>query len=435
MNGTIQKILTIALLMVCTTSAQADNWPNWRGPAYNGSSQATNLPHQWSQTENIEWVTPMPGSSAATPIVWNDRVFVSSFDDETENLLALCLDRRDGKILWKKITGSGAGAQRRHNKASPSPITDGEYVYFYYGSGDLVCFDFDGNKIWSRNIQKDYGTFAVQFGYGSSPLLYRNQLYIIVMQRDTTYRTNEPRESYFLAIDPKTGKNLWKHLRPSDARRESFESYTTPIPYEGSGRNEIVLHGGDYTTGHDPETGKELWRWGSYNPRKIPTWRIVPSAVTGAGKIFVAAPKRSPLYAIAGGAKGAIGLDQAAWKFDASPPDVCTPLFYKDRLFVFDGDKYVMTCIDPQSGKTIWSGRTGGDKVYRASPTGGDGKIYCFNEDGLVVVLDATADEYKELSRIEMGEGPSRSSIALSDGHLFIRTAKNLYCVGKSGSQ
>jgi outer membrane protein assembly factor BamB len=427
----IRTVYCMALLMASLTLASAENWPHWRGPQYNGSSQVSGLPTSWSKTDNVRWVTPMPGESAATAIVWDDKVFVSSFDEKTDALLALCLDKASGEILWQKVAGDGSGPQRRHNKASPSPVTDGTYVYFYYGSGELVCFDFAGNKIWDRSLEKDFGSFSVQFGYGSSTLLYDGKLYVIVLQRDTPLETGEARESFLLAIDPKTGKDLWRQVRPSDALRESFEAYTTPIPFEGGGRKEILIHGGDYTTGHDAATGKELWRWGSYNPTKISSWRIVPSAVTGDGKIFVSAPKRAPLYALASGATGAVPLNQALWKFDVNPTDVCTPLFYKNRLFVFDGDKHVMTCLDPKTGKVIWSGNTGGKTVYRSSPTGGDGKIYCMNEDGLIVVLDATGDQYKELFRIEMGEGPSRASIALSEGCIFIRTKENLYCIGK----
>ncbi len=421
----------VCFFIFCVIPIQAENWPQWRGPNHNGSTQADNLPVKWSKTENVKWVTPMPGLSAATPIIWNDKIFVSSLDDDTLELAALCIDRSNGQILWRKKTGSGEGIQRRNNKASPSPVTDGKYVFFYYGSGDLICFDYDGKKIWSRNIEDDYGSFAVQFGYASSPLLYENRLYILVLQRNTELESGKPRESYLLAIDPKTGENLWKHVRPTDARLESFEAYTTPVPFEIDGRKEIIIHGGDYTTGHDSKTGRELWRWGSYNPKKIRHWRIVPSAVTGMGKIYVAAPKRAPLYAIAGGLEGHVSLDQALWIFDDNPPDVCTPLFYNNRLYVFDGDQYVMSCLDPKTGDMIWSGNLGGETVYRASPTGGDGKIYCINEDGLVVVIDADAKEYKEQFRVQMNEGPCRSSIALTDGNLLIRTAKNLYCIGE----
>ncbi len=425
--------ILLCLSLLCNPIIQAENWPNWRGPNYNGSTDANNLPVNWSKTDNIAWKTPLPGASAATPIIWNDHVFVSSINENTQQLLAICINRKNGDVLWQKNIGIGYGEQRRHNKASPSPVTDGEHVYFYYGTGDLACFDFEGNQIWERQLEEDHGSFSVQWGYGSSPLLYKGKLYIPVLQRDTILQeTDEPRNSFLLAIDPKTGKDLWKHIRPSDANRESHESYVTPIPYEHNGRSAIIIHGGDYTTAHDPKNGEEIWRWGSYNPRKIGHWRIVPSPVTGKGHVFVSAPKRAPLYAIDGTENGKLALDEAEWKFEKNPTDVCTPAFYQGYLYVYDGDRYVMTCMKPETGEVIWSGELGGNKVYRSSPTIGDDKIYCMNEDGLIVVLDAKGDEYKELSRIEMGEGPCRSAIAIADDQLFIRTAENLYCVEKN---
>ncbi len=311
-------------------------------------------------------------------------------------------------------------------------MTDGEYVYFFYGNGNLVCFDFDGKRIWSRELEEDYGEFSLQFGYANSPMLYKGKLYILVLQRNSNpLPSGELRESFLLAIDPKTGETLWKHVRPTDARRESFEAYTTPMPHALNERDEIIIHGGDYTTGHDPDTGEEIWRWGSYNPNRIRHWRIIPSPVTGGGNIYVAAPKRAPLYAIKAGAEGEIPLEQHEWNYDEFPPDVCTPLFYNESLYVFDGDRCVMTRIEPESGEVLWSGELGRETVFRASPTAADGKIYCMNEDGLVVVMDAMGDEYKELFRITMGEGPCRASIPLSEGSIYIRTAENLYRIGE----
>lgn len=425
--------LALAAALLAAGAAGAENWPNWRGPHYNGSAEADNLPAQWSKTENVVWKTAMPGESAATPAVWNEWVFVSSLDERTGELLAMGLDRKTGEIKWTNKVGIDFGNWRRQNKASPSPVTDGERVIFLYGTGDLCSFTLAGEEQWKRNLQEEMGEFNVQFGYAASPLLHDGKLYVVVMQRDVPPgEDGKPKDSFLLAIDPATGKDLWKRVRPSDARRESLEAYTTPIPATLDGKEQIVLFGADYATGHDPDSGEELWRWGGYNPRKITHYRIVPSAVAGGGHVYVAGPKREPLFALKTGLKGTVGDEAVAWKFTGFPPDVCVPLFMDGRLFVFDGDRYVMTCLNPETGETVWQGSTGGDTVYRASPTGGDGKIYVMNEAGLVVVLDAAGDEYKELFRIEMGESPSRASIAISDNQLFIRTAENLYCIANS---
>ena len=402
------------------------NWPSWRGPFQNGTAYKMRLPTRWSKTENVAWVTPLPGRSAATPAIWNDHVFVSSIDAKTKELLALCLSRKNGQILWRKALGYDKKIGRSDTMASPSPMTDGERVYFYFGTGELLAYDFSGNEIWRRNIQKDHGKFKMLHGYAATPLLYQGKLYVPVLHRSD--------DSYILAIDPKTGADLWKQARRTNARAESKEAYTTPIPYQVNGRTEIVLMGGDYLTGHDSETGAELWRWGTYNPRKIGHWRVVPSAVTGPGLIYIAAPKRAPMYAIKAGGTGRLGDEHVAWKFGVvhkrnNTPDVCTPAYREGNLYVLDGDRKILFCLDAKTGAIKWQGHLGGKDIYRASPTVADGKIYCIDRRGEAVVL-AVGDEFKVLSRASMGGRPAQSTIAAAHGQLFIRTADNLYCIG-----
>ena len=161
---------TITILMISMPVLAAD-WPQWRGPSFNGSTNETNLPDSFSQTEGVAWVSPLPGPSGATPIICNSRVFVSSTIRGEADFVALCFDARNGRQLWKQHIGSDTGRFPRNNAASPSPVTDGKYVFFLYGSGQLVGFDYEGNKLWSRNIEKEYGNLALQFGYSSSPFL------------------------------------------------------------------------------------------------------------------------------------------------------------------------------------------------------------------------------------------------------------------------
>ena len=430
--GRVGAVITLALVTVSVRSA---DWPQWRGPHFNGSGDARELPVQWTETENVKWRIPLPGPDAATPIVWNDRIFISTRDEQSGELLAICVNRGDGSELWKTKLGMGYSAgRRRHTLASPSPVTDGTHVYFLFGTGDLAKLDLDGNKIWERNLQSDYGEFTIQFGFASSPLLYRGKIYIPVLQRDRPTRNVRDKsrtgiESFLLALDPATGEELWRQIRPSDARAESREAYTTPIPHSANGRDEILVMGSDCIPGHDPDTGAELWRWGNYNPRKIGHWRIVPSPVSHGGLIYVSAPKREPVYALRSGGEGTLGDDSIAWTITEFPTDVCTPLIYRDRLYVLDGDRKVLSCFDPRSGERIWFGELGGKDVYRASPTGADGKIYCISQDGHVVVV-AAGDEFKVLTQLEMAEAPCRATIVAVDRELLIRTGEYLYCIG-----
>ncbi|MBM3889943.1 MAG: hypothetical protein FJ388_12580 [Verrucomicrobia bacterium] len=430
--------LTFLLVLLCAPLAlRAENWPQWRGPFFNGSTTEANLPIQWSTTENIAWVAPLLGKSGATPIVWGDSVFVVS-PDADKNLLLFCINRADGKVRWKQTVAAGDMTKSKNNMASCSPVTDGKLVVAIFGTGDIAAFDFAGRKLWARNLAKEYGKLALKWLYGSSPLLYGGKLYVQVLQHNPpTYEhalDDKPeRESYLLCLDPQSGKNLWRHIRKSDAPDEAQEAYTTPIPYEGKSGLEILVFGADCLTSHRADTGAELWRWAALNPAKKPVWRVVPSPVTSPGFVCICAPKNDPVYGIKTGGQGDVTATHLAWKLDDITCDVPTPLYYQGKLFVLNGNKQVMTCLDPKTGAKKWEGSLGSfgkREVFSASPTGADGKIYCLSEGGTAVVLGA-GDEFKVLSTIAMGEGPGvMSSIVAAQGRLFIRTSKNLYCIG-----
>jgi outer membrane protein assembly factor BamB len=428
--------VVLVLTGVLTISSAAENWAQWRGPFFNGSTIETNLPTEWSKTENVRWATPLPGYSGATPVVWDDSVFVSSPDSQ-KNLLLLCIGRQDGKIRWQRTVSDGDQEKGRNNMASPSPVTDGHTVFLLVGTGKLVAFDFSGKELWSRDLAKDYGKFSINWLYGSSPLLYRKKLYIEVLQANPIPNSypqaidDKPeRESFLLCLDPATGKNLWRQIRPSDAVSEAQEAYTTPIPCENGNHSEIIVVGANYVTAHDSATGAELWRCAGLNDRHEMFWRIVPSPVIAAGMIIACGPKRDPVLGIEDGGHGSVTDTHLTWKFKEYTADCVIPLFYEAKLFVLDGDRQMMTCLDPKTGQKKWQGNLGVHDIFRASPTGADGKIYCLSEAGTVVVLSA-GDEFKILSTISMGESPVRASIAVAHRELFVRTARNLYCVGR----
>ena len=433
-------LVSVGLALLITASAGAENWPQWRGPYFNGSTTEKGLPTQWSKTEQVAWVAPMPGYSSATPVVWEDCVFASS-PDEQKNLLLLCLDRKTGQVRWKRVVSGGDFQKGRNNLASPSPVTDGKRVFSLFATGDLAAFDFTGQELWKRNLAKEYGSFAIMWIYGSSPMLCGGKLFVQVLQsnpRPDNYshalEDKRERKSFLLCLDPQTGKNLWRQVRRTDAISEAQEAYSTPIPYVSKRGAEILVVGADYVTAHSPDSGAELWRCGGLNARHERFWRIVPSAVAADGMIIACGPKRDPVLGIKDGGRGVVTDTHIAWRFNEFPSDCTTPLVYQKRLFVLDGDRLMMTCLEPQTGRKIWQGNLGVREIFRGSPTGADGKIYCLSENGTVVVLDA-GNEFKVLSTIRMGEAPVRSSIAVAHGELFIRTAQNLYCVGKPGSR
>lgn len=427
-------------LLLLSPSSPAANWSQWRGPYFNGSTEETDLPSVFSKSENVRWVAELPGPSAATPIIHDNHVFISTVDDRQKKLMAMALDRRTGQTLWSHDVGIGISQDNRSNYASPSPATDGEIVVFFYGNGELVAYDFAGKKLWSRNIQKDYGEFAFQWTFSTSPLLHDGRLYLQVLQRDVPAngrgRRDGPNESYLLALNPKTGKELWRHIRPSDAKAESLEAFTTPVPASYKGREQILIAGGDCLTGHDPDSGKELWRWGTWNPTRIGHWRLVPSPVMGNGVVLACAPKNDPIYAVKADAQGTLPQDGYLWSSDddrAISSDVCTPLFYRDHFFILNGDRNVISKVKPATGEVVWKGELGARVKIECSPSGGDGRIYFMNFRGDVFVVDA-GDEFKLVHKTNMadaGDDQLRSVIAISQGNLFIRTGGKLYCVGR----
>ncbi len=431
-------VVGLLCMSVCLPLSAAD-WPQWRGPFFNGSTDEIDLPETFSRTENVAWVADLPGSSAATPIVWGDSVFVSSTDVARNKLVAICLESKTGKVRWQHDVADGIRRDSRSNFAAPSPATDGDTVVFFYGNGDLLGFDLEGNIKWRRNIQRDYGQFAFLWTFSSSPVLYDGKLFLQVLQRDVPVdgRGFSDREnvSYLLAMDPQTGKTLWQQTRPSKARAESREAFSTPVPFELNGRKQLLVVGGDTLTAHDPETGKELWRWGTWNPNRITHWRHVTSPVAGAGVVLVCAPKRDPIYAILADGEGDRAEEAIAWTSRSErllSSDVPTPAFYDGDFFILSDVRKSLSRVEPRSGEIKWTARTPGDAKYEASPTVGDNKVYLINFLGTVVVLNAT--DGRILHEVSMDDpsddDPVRSPVVAAQGHLLIRTSRHLYCVG-----
>ncbi len=433
--------LILGILASWSAVAPAEDWMHWRGPHYNGSSDETGLPDTWSTTDNVRWVADLPGPSAATPIICGDRVFLSSTAPDREQLVAMCLDRNSGKVLWQHDVATPISRPRdsRSTYSAASPVTDGKIVVFFYGSGKMAAFDYEGTQLWKRDIEEEYGQFAFQWTFASTPLLHEGKLYLQVLQR------NEPAgpygagrqdiDSYLLAMEPATGKTLWQHVRPSDAYMESREAYSSPIPFTHEGRPEILIVGGDCISGHDPGTGAELWRWGTWNPERIGHWRLVPSPVAGAGVVLACGPKGSPICAVKAGGQGTLDDSGLAWTSEGQrevSADVPTPAFYDGDFFVLN-DKMpgILSRIAPATGEVKWKLDMKSREKFEASPLAVDGKIYCINFAGQVVVVEAASG--KVLNTIPMAEreeSPVRSTIAVAHGNLFVRTNDKLYCIG-----
>ncbi|HMG32292.1 MAG TPA: PQQ-binding-like beta-propeller repeat protein [Blastocatellia bacterium] len=411
--------LSLLVVALAAVSVVADNWPQWRGPFLNGTSAEKNLPVRWSAEENVTWKLGMPSWTGATPIIWGDRIFLNVADGG--NLFLWCVDRNKGELLWKKLLGGGNTKMRKQNMSSPSPVTDGNTVWVMTGTGVFKAFDFSGKEIWGRDIQKDYGRFGLNWGYASSPLLFDDSLFVQVLHG---MKTADP--SYVLRIDKKSGKTLWRVERPTKAIRESPDSYTTPALLKYGTNVEVVITGGDCVTGHDPTTGKELWRANGLNPENNPNYRIVASPVVSDGVVYASSRVR-PVLAIKAGGRGDVTQSHRLWSFDRGP-DVPTPVTDGKYFYIVD-DRGIVWCLDAKSGATIWGPQRVKPGTYSSSPVLADGKLYITNEDGLTTVLKA-GPSFEVLAENSLNDY-TLSSPAISDGQIFMRTAQYLYCIGK----
>jgi outer membrane protein assembly factor BamB len=413
------------------------NWPQWRGPDSNGStSAARDLPIKWTETENVLWRTKMPSWSAATPIIWNDTVFLTSAEEgfvklgggrrsdapNPDKIFLISVNRRDGAIRWKNEIDRGNQLFRKQNSASPSPITDGKHVWIMTGNGKLACFTFDGKEVWKRDIQADYGRFGLNHGYASTPLLHGDRLYVQVLHG---MKTDDP--SYVFAADKSTGKTVWKVERPTDAQSESPDNYSTPQITTVSGKPQLVISGADYVTGHDLASGKEIWRIGGFNPTNNPANRTIASSVVIGGNVFTTSTRGRPFIGFRAGGSGNVTGKNELWTNNLGA-DVPTPTTDGKYLYVLN-DIGILHCLDATTGKSIYEGKRIESGTYSSSPLLADGKIYCTNEEGTTTVVKA-GPEFQVLGSSRLDSHTLASPVAV-DNQIFIRTADHLYCLQK----
>ncbi len=422
---TMQRKMVCLLVLLMAGGAvavptSAENWPNWRGPTRDGLSSETGLPVEWDTERNVAWKLEMPARSGSTPVIWNERIFLNVAVDD-DNIELWVLDRADGTMLWRRHLSDGNRRLQKQNLSSPSPVTDGERVWVMTGTGILTAFDFEGNELWRRDIQESYGRFGLNWGYASSPLLYEGALYVPVLHG---MRTDDP--SYLLRIDAATGETTWRVERPTLARRESPDSYITPAVLQYDGVTEIVITGGDAVTGHDPDTGEELWRADGLNPRREGNYRIVASPVVHDGVIY--APTRiRPMLVLRPGGRGDVLETHVIWQTNDGP-DVPTPVSDGEYLYVVN-DRGIVFVKDAKTGEPVYGPQRLARGTYSASPVLADGKIYITNENGVTSVF-RDGPEFELLAENDFDEY-TLSSPAISDGQIFMRTTGHLYAIGE----
>ena len=424
---TVFRFLTFLLLGSLGAPLAADTWPHWRGPSMDGVSSERALPTTWSATENVAWRLPLPAFSGSTPIIWNDTIFLNVATARGTGQIELwAVDRNKQAVAWKRPLSGENRIGNKQNMSSPSPVTDGKHVWVITGTGILKGFDFAGTELWTRDIQKDYGRFGVQFGYASSPLLYGDALYLQVLHG---FHTDDP--SYVLKIDKMSGKTVWRVERATNALHESPDSYTTPALLQLNGKAEIVITGGDIVTGHDPASGKELWRADVLNPSKSRNYRIISSPII-AGGLIIAPSRVNPLVALKPGGAGDISTTHVAWTFHRGP-DVPSPVSDGTYLYLVS-EQGVVYCLELKTGALVYGPTRLPHDFYSSSPVLADGKIYVTGESTGVTTVFRAGPKFEILASNTFNDPCSPyclASVAVSEGQLFVKTDAHLWVVGQ----
>ncbi len=428
-------ILLVASLSCCGLKrTAAENWPAWRGPRGNSTSQDAGLPVEWSDTSGIAWKTSLPEWGTSTPAIWNDALFVTTQHDE--DLLVVKLDRRTGRIEWTENVGQAAVPRagpsrdkqkfhRLHNLASPSPVTDGKLVVVHFGNGDLAAFDFDGQRRWKRNLQEDHGTYTIWWGHANSPVLYKDTVISVCMQDSLADLRDTAASSYLVAHDLETGQPRWTSMRLTDAPAEQGDAYTTPILVPVDGATQLVVMGANQLDGYNPDTGRQLWFLAG-----LVGGRTVTGPTAAEGLVYVTRGMRGPLLAVRPGSTGELPESSIVWHYDKGTPDTPCPVVERGLLFTVTDDG-IARSFDAKSGQLHWTHRLGGD--YKASPLAAGGRIYFLNTTGVCTVV-AAAEEFEQLAENALSDS-TLASPAAAGGQLFLRGRTALVLPGRAASR
>ena len=410
-------------LLLLVGVARAENWPQWRGPLNNGVSAETGLPSSWSADENLKWRTELPGAAGSTPVVWGDRIFLTSADAGKVSLICLSVA---GEELWRRPFGAENWEVRggEGNAASSSPSTDGEHVFAFAGNGDFASYTVDGEEAWATNLEDRYGQFDMFFVMATTPWLDGDRLYLQLIHSNGWL---------VLAFDKNTGEELWKHKRASDAHSECEQSYASAFLYRDDDREFLLSHGADYVTAHSLADGTELWRCGGMNPRDSynPSLRFVASPVAIPGLIVVPSAKNGPVLGLSPDAAGDISDTGQGhvWTRPRGTPDVPSPLVH-DGLVYLCRENGNLIAMDAQTGEELYDETTHRHR-HRASPVYADGKLYLTARDGVVTVVKA-GRTFEILASNELGETVSSSPV-VSNGTVYFRTYDALWAVSEGG--
>jgi outer membrane protein assembly factor BamB len=430
----------VVLVALGSAVVSAEDWPQWRGPGSQGVSRETSIPSAWTPDTNIAWKAPVPGRGHSAPVVWRDRVFLTTAvegepvqgakavehmdsgkpwlhpdsigADRKHTYKVMALNGRTGNLLWEHDAWEGVAFDNRHRKgsfASPSVVTDGRHVFAYFGAEGVFAYDVDGRALWKTSVGK-LKTFGL--GAGSSPVIYDD---LVILQCDE----DEGKDSAIVALEAATGRERWR-----TARRVQL-SWSTPVLVRANGRMELVANGNESIIAYDPSSGRELWRAKGVGNHAIHT------PMVGDGLVIVSAghPGKKVIAIAAGGSGDITGTPRILWTYEKGTAYVASPILYEGQVYLLT-DNGVITALDAKTGAVRYEGgRVPVPASFTGSPIAVNGNILLTSEDGDTFIIRAGA-KYEVIAKSSVGE-PVFTTLAISNGRIYIRGERHLFAIGK----
>ncbi len=411
---------TVGILMGLTITASAHNWPAWRGPEGNGQCKEKDLPIKWSDTENVRWKVKLPERGNSTPIIWRDRIFLTQALEKEHQRAVMCFDRKDGKLLWHKAIEykEKESTHKTNPYCSASAVTDGKHVIASHGSAGVVCYDFDGNQLWHR----DLGKCEHIWGNAASPVIYKD---LVILNFGPGERT------FLIAMDKRTGRGVWKvdELGGKDGfkgRSEWFGSWSTPVIVPVDGKDQLIMTWGGIVKAYDPNDGELIWSCKGLERTNQPDRLTYTSPLVNSDVVVAMAGFGGPYLAVKTGGEGDVTETHRLWRHESAPQRIGSGVILGDHIYMAN-EPGTMQCIELKTGKTLWTERMNGGQW--SSLVYADGKLYVTSLDGETFVL-AAKPTYELLSKNPLGER-TLASIAISDGEILLRTYEHLWCIGQ----
>lgn len=429
MNNFLRKIVALCVVSLYLTGwASAQNWPQWRGPEGNGIAGPGEYPGRFDAQDHLLWKTKLPGAGGSTPLVWEDRIILTSGVGEGEEGEdgVLCYDWK-GQLLWEVTLGKQIpGKHPRGSGSSPSAVTDGERIFVLFKTTTLAALDFDGRVLWKINLRETYGEITFWWDFGTSPVLAGGNLVVAIMHEGA---------SYLLALDTSTGKEVWKTDRTYTCSPETAQSYTTPLVVKQGNKQTLVIWGADHLTGHDVKTGKRIWSYSGFNPGNKQYWRTIASPVVSDGLAVVPFGRGRHLAGMRLPEKGNLTSEDWLWELSGTGTDVATPVARDGKVYVLGfGGK--LWCLNLHTGEELWQTSLPNAKgMFYSSPTLAGNRLYMTSDEGSVFVVEASETGITVLTHVEYEDHFVATPVLVQD-KLLLRGTNYLYCIAKqSGSQ